>query len=155
MIPLLPVTPPATLYSQFLDALKAMGFAGDIAKDYGSRSVMATDNSVYQWLPQAVVYPKNTQDLVLLAELAGTATFKSIQLSPRGGGTGTNGQSLTQGLLVDISRHMNHILAIDAENRQVRVQAGVVKDQLNAALKPYGLFLRRSCPPVTAPPLAA
>ncbi|MDP1007242.1 FAD-binding oxidoreductase, partial [Klebsiella pneumoniae] len=61
-------------------------------------------------------------------------------LTPRGGGTGTNGQSLTDGLVVDVSRHMNRILEIDVENRRVWVQAGVVKDQLNAALKPHGLF---------------
>ncbi|BBI54425.1 hypothetical protein HORIV_68460 [Vreelandella olivaria] len=64
-------------------------------------------------------------------------------LTPRGGGTGTNGQSLTDGIVVDISRYMNRILEIDVENRRVRVQAGVIKDQLNAALKPHGLFF---CP---------
>src|SRR3954462_1600946 len=66
--------------------------------------------------------------------------FHGLKLAPRGGGTGTNGQSLTDGLVVDVSRHMNRILEIDAERRRVRVQAGVVKDQLNAALKPHGLF---------------
>ena len=66
--------------------------------------------------------------------------FRELKLAPRGGGTGTNGQSLTDGLVVDLSRHMNRILEIDAERRRVRVQAGVVKDQLNAALKPHGLF---------------
>src|SRR3712207_6638032 len=60
--------------------------------------------------------------------------------APRGGGTGTNGQSLTTGLVVDVSRHMNRILEINAEERWVRVEAGVVKDQLNAALAPHGLF---------------
>ena len=60
--------------------------------------------------------------------------------APRGGGTGTNGQSLTDGLVVDVSRHMNRILEINTEERWVRVQAGVVKDQLNAALAEHGLF---------------
>src|SRR5690606_40722815 len=63
-----------------------------------------------------------------------------ILLSPRGGGTGTNGQSLTDGLVVDTSKYMNQILEINVEERWVRVQCGVVKDQLNAAIKPYGLF---------------
>ena len=53
---------------------------------------------------------------------------------------GTNGQSLTDGVVVDLSRNMNRILEIDVEQRWVRVQAGVVRDQLNAALKPHGLF---------------
>lgn len=140
MIPLLSPVAPAALYRKFLDALSAMGFSGEIRADVASRTVLATDNSVYQLLPQAVVYPQHTQDLIYLTELAATATFKSIVVSPRGGGTGTNGQSLTQGILVDLSRHMNQILEIDVAERRVKVQAGVVKDQLNAALRPYGLF---------------
>ncbi|MDN6181080.1 MAG: FAD-binding oxidoreductase, partial [Halomonas subglaciescola] len=100
----------------------------------------ATDNSIYQRLPQAVLYPRHAEDLTRIAKLAGEVPNRDIVLAPRGGGTGTNGQSLTDGLVVDVSKHMNRILEIDADNRRVRVQAGVVKDQLNAALKPYGLF---------------
>ncbi|WP_280541409.1 FAD-binding and (Fe-S)-binding domain-containing protein [Chromohalobacter sp. 11-W] len=130
----------ATPYLRFLDALDQAGFSGDIAPDYANRTVMATDNSIYQRLPQAVLYPRDAEDLACLARLAGREEFQAIVLAPRGGGTGTNGQSLTDGLVVDVSRHMNQILEIDVENRRVRVQAGVVKDQLNAALKPHGLF---------------
>ncbi|MCK0746612.1 D-2-hydroxyglutarate dehydrogenase YdiJ [Chromohalobacter nigrandesensis] len=130
----------ATSYLRFLEALDQAGFSGEIAPDYANRAVMATDNSIYQRLPQAVLYPRDAEDLACLARLAGREEFQAIVLAPRGGGTGTNGQSLTDGLVVDVSRHMNQILEIDAENRRVRVQAGVVKDQLNAALKPYGLF---------------
>ncbi|MCD1589107.1 FAD-binding oxidoreductase, partial [Halomonas sp. IOP_14] len=93
-----------------------------------------------QRLPQAAVYPKHAEDLERLTRLAAQTTHRSIVLTPRGGGTGTNGQSLTDGIVVDVSRHMNQILEIDVEARRVRVQAGVVKDQLNAALKPHGLF---------------
>ncbi|SHF59880.1 FAD/FMN-containing dehydrogenase [Microbulbifer donghaiensis] len=128
------------LYLQYLQALSDAGFRGDISPSYASRTVLATDNSIYQVLPQAVVYPRDVRDLQLLAELADRDDFHQIVLSPRGGGTGTNGQSLTDGLVVDISRHMNRILEINAEQRWVRVQAGVVKDQLNAALRPHGLF---------------
>ncbi|MCK0769932.1 FAD-binding and (Fe-S)-binding domain-containing protein [Chromohalobacter canadensis] len=130
----------ATPYLRFLDALDQAGFSGEIAPDYANRTVLATDNSIYQRLPQAVLYPRDAEDLACLARLAGREEFQAIVLAPRGGGTGTNGQSLTDGLVVDVSRHMNHILEIDVENRRVRVQAGVVKDQLNAALKPHGLF---------------
>lgn len=66
--------------------------------------------------------------------------FRKIILIARGRGTGANGQSLTNGIVVDLSRFMNQILAIDVVKKQVCVQAGVVKDQLNQALKPYGLF---------------
>nr|WP_297460259.1 FAD-binding and (Fe-S)-binding domain-containing protein [uncultured Halomonas sp.] len=127
-------------YVAFIDALDAQGFAGDIAPDYANRTVLATDNSIYQRLPQAVLYPRDAEDLERIARLAARDDFHGIALTPRGGGTGTNGQSLTDGLMVDVSRYMNRILDIDVENRRVRVQAGVVKDQLNAALKPHGLF---------------
>jgi len=130
----------AAPYLRFLEALKAAGFEGEIAPDYADRTVLATDNSIYQRLPQAALYPRHGEDLQRIAHLAGQVEHRQVVLTPRGGGTGTNGQSLTDGLVVDVSRHMNRILEIDVENRRVRVQAGVVKDQLNAALKPHGLF---------------
>ncbi|MDQ7728361.1 FAD-binding and (Fe-S)-binding domain-containing protein [Halomonas sp. SpR8] len=127
-------------YLRFLQALKTRGFEGEIAPDYANRTVLSTDNSIYQRLPQAAVYPKHSEDLERLTRLAAQTTHRGIVLTPRGGGTGTNGQSLTDGIVVDVSRHMNQILEINVEARRVRVQAGVVKDQLNAALKPHGLF---------------
>ena len=127
-------------YVRFLDVLRARGFEGEIAPDYANRTVLATDNSIYQRLPQAAVFPKHAEDLERLAKLASELPHRDIVLTPRGGGTGTNGQSLTDGIVVDVSRHMNQIIEIDVEARRVRVQAGVVKDQLNAALKPHGLF---------------
>ncbi|KKO46475.1 membrane protein [Arsukibacterium ikkense] len=124
----------------FSKALLAAGFSGDIETSYGSRLAVATDNSVYQALPQAVLLPKTTDDLVILTSLAQTSSFSHIKFSPRGGGTGTNGQALTEHVVVDLSRHMRNILEINVEQRWVRVQAGVIKDQLNAFLKPYGFF---------------
>lgn len=133
-------SPVQALYLAFIDQLKASGFHGDLNADYANRTVLATDNSIYQVLPQGVIYPKTVDDIVLAAKLSAKPEFKAIVLSPRGGGTGTNGQSLTDGLVVDTSKYMNQILEINAEERWVRVQCGVVKDQLNAAIKPYGLF---------------
>jgi FAD/FMN-containing dehydrogenase/Fe-S oxidoreductase len=127
-------------YSDFLAALKAGGFCGEISADYATRTVLATDNSIYQRLPQAVVFPKDRDDVTCIAQLLAAPAYRGITLTARGGGTGTNGQSLADGIVVDLSRHMNKILHIDPERRQVRVQAGVVKDQLNAVLKPHGLF---------------
>lgn len=124
----------------FSKALIAAGFSGDIETSYGSRLAVATDNSVYQALPQAVLLPRSTDDLVILTSLAQTSSFCHIKFSPRGGGTGTNGQALTEHVVVDLSRHMRGILEINVEQRWVRVQAGVIKDQLNAFLKPYGFF---------------
>ncbi|PTY36906.1 FAD-linked oxidase [Saccharospirillum sp. MSK14-1] len=134
------VTPVQSQYLAYIDALKAAGFDGELAPDYANRTVLATDNSIYQVLPQAVIFPKHTADLQLATGLASRREWQDIVLSPRGGGTGTNGQSLTDGIVVDLSRHMNHILEINAEEGWARVEAGVVKDQLNAALKEHGYF---------------
>ncbi|MFK3909187.1 FAD-binding and (Fe-S)-binding domain-containing protein [Pseudomonas monteilii] len=140
MIAPLQPQPSAARYTDFLEALRGSGFRGQISADYGTRTVLATDNSIYQRLPQAAVFPVDADDVVRIATLMGEARFRQVVLTPRGGGTGTNGQSLTDGIVVDLSRHMNTILEINVEQRWVRVQAGVVKDQLNAALKPHGLF---------------
>ncbi|WNZ81576.1 FAD-binding and (Fe-S)-binding domain-containing protein [Pseudomonas sp. P108] len=137
---LLPSKNQSVNYDEFLQQLAKSGFRGEIAHSYGQRMVLATDNSIYQRLPQAAVFPLDAQDVQILATLAADSDHRAVVLTPRGGGTGTNGQSLTDGIVVDLSRHMNSILEINAEERWVRVQSGVVKDQLNAALKPYGLF---------------
>lgn len=127
-------------YTAFINALKEKGFRGEATTAASDRVVLATDNSIYQVLPQAVAFPRDESDLVRIARLIEDPQFHGIVLRPRGGGTGTNGQSLGDGLVVDCSRHMTEILEIDAANGWVRVQPGVIKDQLNAALKPFGLF---------------
>ncbi|MCG9625106.1 FAD-binding oxidoreductase [Vibrio mediterranei] len=124
----------------YLKQLEAEGFTGDIETQYSSRLAVATDNSVYQKLPQAVVHPKTTADVQLIGKLANQEKFAAIAFSPRGGGTGTNGQSLTSGIVVDLSRHMNQVLEINEQEGWVRVQTGIVKDALNDAVRPYGFF---------------
>ena len=122
---------------KFVDELRGTRFTGDVETQYSSRLAVATDNSVYQQLPQAVVHPKTTDDVACLARLANSPRFNSIKFSPRGGGTGTNGQALTKGIVVDLSRHMNNVLEINEAEGWVRVQTGVVKDQLNDACLLY------------------
>ncbi|ACH66378.1 FAD linked oxidase, C-domain protein [Aliivibrio fischeri MJ11] len=124
----------------YLEQLSRTDFSGDIETTYSSRLAVATDNSVYQQLPQAVLLPKTTKDVECLTTLASKEEYRSIQFSPRGGGTGTNGQSLTQGIVVDLSRHMNQVLEINIEEGWARVQTGLIKDQLNDALRPHGFF---------------
>ncbi|MGK7285856.1 D-2-hydroxyglutarate dehydrogenase YdiJ [Buttiauxella agrestis] len=128
------------LVLNFLQALEQQGFTGDTATSYADRLTMATDNSIYQLLPDAVLFPRSTADVALLARLASEERFKSLVFTPRGGGTGTNGQSLNTGIVVDMSRYMNRIIEINLEQGWVRVEAGVIKDQLNQYLKPYGYF---------------
>lgn len=124
----------------FLQSLKEQGFTGDTATSYADRLTLSTDNSIYQLLPDAALFPRSTADVALIARLAGEPRFNSLVFTPRGGGTGTNGQSLNQGIVVDMSRYMNRILEINTEQGWVRVEAGVVKDQLNAWLRPFGFF---------------
>ncbi len=128
------------LVLNFLQALEQQGFTGDTATSYADRLTMATDNSIYQLLPDAVVFPRSTADVALIARLASQERFTSLIFTPRGGGTGTNGQALNQGIVIDMSRYMNRIIEIDPEEGWVRVEAGVIKDQLNQFLKPYGYF---------------
>ncbi|SNY74719.1 FAD-binding and (Fe-S)-binding domain-containing protein [Enterobacter sp. CC120223-11] len=128
------------LVMNFLQALEQQGFTGDTATRYADRLTMATDNSIYQLLPDAVVFPRSTADVALLSRIADEERFRSLVFTPRGGGTGTNGQALNQGIIIDMSRYMNRIIEINPEEGWVRVEAGVIKDQLNQFLKPYGYF---------------
>ncbi len=120
------------------DALAREGFTGDVETGIGPRLVAATDNSVYQVMPVAVLHPRVAADVA--AAVRAARAVPDLALSPRGGGTGTNGQSLTRGAVLDLSRHMNRILDLDVANGRVTVEPGVVLDQLNAFLKPHGLF---------------
>lgn len=97
----------------------------------------ATDASVYREIPYGVAYPETTEDI---QELMRMARERKTHLIPRAGGTSIAGQVVGSGIVVDISKHWNHILAINEEERWARVEPGVVRDELNIALKPYGLF---------------
>ncbi|MGS0730798.1 FAD-binding oxidoreductase, partial [Shewanella sp. 0m-11] len=85
------------IYLSFLTVLEEGAFSGDIDTRYSARLAQATDNSVYQFLPQAVIYPKTAQDVQIALKLANQDEFAKVVFSARGGGTGTNGQSLTHG----------------------------------------------------------
>ncbi len=115
-------------------------YTGEVETSYSSRLSLATDNSIYQAIPQAVLFPKNAADIRTITLLANETPFTNLKFAPRGGGTGTNGQSLTEYIVIDMSRHMRDIIDINVEERWVRVQAGVIKDQLNDFLRPYGFF---------------
>jgi len=128
------------VFKNFIVDLKQQQFSGDINTSYGARLSVATDNSIYQQVPVLVVHPRSKKDIVLLTTLSNQDKYQTIKFSARGGGTGTNGQSLTPGIVVDLSKYMNSILEINVDEKWVRVEAGVVKDQLNDYLRPYGFF---------------
>ena len=110
---------------------------GELRLDSLHQSLYATDASVYRSLPLAVVFPKDTIDLQCIVKFA---KKYNLSLIPRAAGTSLAGQCVGEGIVVDTSRYFTEILDIDAENKQVRVQPGVVLDELNAILKPYNLF---------------
>jgi FAD/FMN-containing dehydrogenase len=101
------------------------------------RHLYATDASVYQELPVAVAIPKTTDDLKRLVKFA---RKNSLSLIPRTAGTSLAGQVVGSGIVVDVSKHFNQILEINAEEKWVRVQPGVIRDDLNKHLAPYGLL---------------
>jgi FAD/FMN-containing dehydrogenase/Fe-S oxidoreductase len=135
------------LYREFLSQLAARRFSGEIRTDYATRLVAATDNSVYQLVPVAVIFPKDEADVAIALSLAHADSFRDIKLSPRGGGTGTNGQALCDGVIMDVSRHQNRILELDLSEGWVRVEPGVVLDQLNDYLRPHGVFFAPNLSP--------
>lgn len=128
----------------FLDLLRSEGFEGEIADGIAPRLVAATDNSIYQVRPALVLHPRTGEDLNRVVRAARATPGAPMPIAMRGGGTGTNGQSLTRGAAIDVSRHLTRILELDVAARTVKVEPGVVLDQLNAALRPHGLFFPAS-----------
>ncbi|MFP4600842.1 MAG: FAD-binding and (Fe-S)-binding domain-containing protein [Persicimonas sp.] len=110
---------------------------GELHADPLHRMLYAQDASVYQEEPLGVVYPRSTEDVQAVVEFASTM---GIALIPRGGGTSLAGQCVGPGLVMDMGRYMNRILEVNVEQRWVRVQPGVILDDLNRHLAQYGLF---------------
>ncbi|GGD39487.1 FAD-binding and (Fe-S)-binding domain-containing protein [Muriicola marianensis] len=110
---------------------------GSLHTDILTRSLYATDASVYRKLPSAVAYPRNTEDL---KKIIGFADEHHLGLIPRTAGTSLAGQCVGEGMVVDVSRHFTSILDLDLQRKQVTLQPGVIRDELNEYLKPHGLF---------------
>ena len=111
--------------------------AGDVLTDAAARGRYATDASIYQMLPEAVVVPRTADDV---EAAMGVAREEETPVLPRGGGTSQCGQTVNRAVVLDNTRHLNRILAIDRENLTVRVEPGLVLDELNRALEPHGLW---------------
>lgn len=110
--------------------------SGGIEVADGARGAYATDASVYQVMPSAVAFPKTDNDLEQIVKFC---REHQISLIGRGGGTSLSGQAIGTGMVVDFSRYMNSILKIDPINRLAIVEPGVVLDELNDRLAPFGL----------------
>ncbi|WP_415403343.1 FAD-binding and (Fe-S)-binding domain-containing protein [Tateyamaria sp. SN3-11] len=105
--------------------------------DPASRGRYATDASIYQMVPEAVVVPRSEDDVQAAMQVA---REEEVPILPRGGGTSQCGQTVNRAVVLDNSRHLNKILDIDTENLTAKVQPGLVLDELNRALKPHGLW---------------
>jgi FAD/FMN-containing dehydrogenase/Fe-S oxidoreductase len=110
---------------------------GELCFDATMRALYATDASVYRELPQAVALPKTEEDIRKLVRFA---SERRTSLIPRTAGTSLAGQVVGSGIVVDVSRHLTQILEIDAPRRRVRVQPGVVRNELNLALASHKIF---------------
>ena len=110
---------------------------GEVLFDRASRGRYSTDASIYQVEPVGVVVPRDEADLALAVDVARDA---KAAILPRGAGTSQCGQTVGEALVVDCSKYLREVVGFDKAKRQVTVQPGVVLDQLNAWLKPHGLW---------------
>ena len=120
------------LLHQFQNTLE-----GEFRFDSLSKRLYATDASVYRRIPMAVAFPKTVADIKKIITFA---EKHNIGIIPRTAGTSLAGQCVGEGIVVDVSKHFTKIVAVDEANKTVTVQPGVIRDDLNRYLKPYGLF---------------
>jgi FAD/FMN-containing dehydrogenase len=111
-------------------------FTGDIRTDAATRILYSTDASIYQIEPLGVAIPKTQDDLIAAVELA--AKYK-VPILPRGSGSSLAGQAVGQALILDCSRYLDKILAIDPQARTAKVEPGVILATLNRAAAKHGL----------------
>ncbi len=110
--------------------------SGDLRTDEYSRILYSTDASIYQVKPYGVLIPKNNDDLMAAVQLA--AQYQ-VPILPRAGGSSLAGQAVNEALIIDTTRHLDQVLELNVAERWVRVQPGLVLDELNLYLRPHGL----------------
>ena len=110
---------------------------GEVSFDRFTLGIYATDASIYQITPVAVVLPRDEADVIAAVQ---TAAKFNVSILPRGGGTSLNGQAAGESMVIDFTKYMNRILELDVDNRFVKVQPGIVLDELNAVLAQHGLL---------------
>ena len=110
---------------------------GEVRFDAYSRILYSTDASIFQMEPIGVVIPRDAEDVLAAMEVA---RRHLVPVLPRGGGTSLAGQAVGRAVVLDFSKYMNRVLAVNVEERRVRVQPGVVLEELNQQLAPHGLL---------------
>lgn len=110
---------------------------GELFTDLTTRRLYATDASAYREVPVAVAIPKNEDDIVKLIHFA---IANKTSIIPRTAGTSLAGQVVGAGIVVDVSKHFTKIIEVNTEEKWVRVEPGIVRDDLNFHLKKHGLY---------------
>jgi len=139
-----PAVDPRANYGHGTDSVRRPGPAadldalidGDVRFDDYSRQLYATDASIYEVTPIGVVFPTSTADVAAVVEYCAE---RELPILPRGGGTSLAGQAVNEAVVLDFTRHMDAILAVDPDVRTARTQAGAVLAELNQVLEPHGL----------------
>ena len=124
------------LYKNFLKNLEST-LEGELLVDGLTTRLYATDASVYRKIPVAVAYPRTKEDI---KKLIFFANKNRVGLIPRTAGTSLAGQCVGNGIVVDMSKYFTKILNLDIDKKQITVQPGVIRDELNLHLAPHGLF---------------
>ena len=110
---------------------------GEFYYDTVMRTLYATDASAYREMPLAVALPRSIADI---RKLISFARSEKVSLIPRTAGTSLAGQVVGKGIIVDVSKYFTRILELNKEEKWVRVQPGVIRDELNLFLRPHGLL---------------
>ncbi|MFZ0545994.1 MAG: FAD-binding oxidoreductase, partial [Candidatus Promineifilaceae bacterium] len=109
---------------------------GELRTDTYSRTLYSTDASIYQIMPHGVLIPRSADDVQAAVELSHK---HQVPILARAGGSSLAGQAINEALVIDTSRHLDQVLEVNREEQWVRVQPGIVLDELNAYLKRYDL----------------
>ena len=120
-----------------LEEMLRQRVAGEVRFDPFSRVLYSTDASIYQMEPVGVVIPRNTDDVLAVMEVA---RDNRVPVLPRAGGTSLAGQTVNHAIVTDFSKYLNQVVEVNREESWARVQPGIVLDQLNRELLPYGLM---------------
>ena len=115
----------------------AVSLEGTLLYDELNKILYSTDASAYRIFPVAAAIPKSEEDIVKIIQFA---TENNISITPRTAGTSLAGQTVGNGIIVDVSKHFTKIVSFDPVNKTITVQPGVIRDELNIYLKPHGLF---------------
>lgn len=121
-----------------LAAALSSAVEGEVRFDRISQALYSTDASVYQILPLGVVIPKSREDVLHTVRIC---REQGVSITARGGGTSQAGQAIGAGVQLDFSKYLHRVLDFEPDARCVRVEPGIVLDELNAFLRPYGLLL--------------